>query len=290
MQNSGHHDLTSKVLINKNSMLEKTSIFAKYTKKRLAIQKFISFIVLIPFFYSLIFIFKYILKYKIENVKFIRHKFKKLVKQKKPLIICPNHLTFIDSCLIIWALATPTWYIFNFRYFSWNLPAGDFFGKKLRYRIIAFIAKCIFIHRDADSSHHNEILNICQNLLSKGEILTIFPEGKRSRTGKFESKKLTYGVGKILQGVPDCNVLCIYLRGDKQEIYSNYPSRSSRFYMNMELISPKTSLQGREGYADLIQQISSVIKEQENQYFSLKKEVSINNYESIKINQREQNT
>ena len=205
--------------------------------------------------------------YKIENIKSIRNQFKSIIKNKKPLVICANHLTFIDSCLIIWALAPNYWYQFNYKYFSWNLPAGDFFGKKWYYRVIAFLAKCIFIHRDASASHHNEILNICKNLLLKGEIITIFPEGKRSRTGRFEETQMTYGVGKIIQNIPNCRVLCIYVRGDKQETYSNYPLKNSSFYISMNLVTPKTELSGREGCSEIVHQIASVIKTQENDYF-----------------------
>lgn len=248
-----------------------SSIFVKYTNKRLNFQKKIGFLVLIPFGYSIIFIFKIIMKYKIININEIRSQFKEIIKDKKPLIICANHLTFIDSCLIIWALASNLWYQSNYKYFSWNLPAGDFFGKKYYYRIIAFLSKCIFIHRDATSTHHNEILSICQNLLTNGEIVTIFPEGKRSRSGKFDISKLTYGVGKIIQNVPDCRVLCIYIRGDKQETYSNYPLRNSHFHMSMKIFKPDSEMLGREGCSKVVNAIGKIIKDQEDEYFKLRR-------------------
>lgn len=250
---------------------EKSAIIVHYTRKRLIFQKTVSFLLLIPFCYSIIFIFKYIMGYKIENISSIRKQFREIIKENKPLIICSNHLTFIDSCLIIWALAPNYWYQFNYKYFSWNLPAGDFFGKKWHYRLIAFLAKCIFIHRDASSDHHNEILSICKDLLLQGEIITIFPEGKRSRTGRFEEGKITYGVGKIIQNVPNCRVLCIYVRGDKQETYSNYPLKNSNFYIKLNLIQPTTELMGREGCGAIVSQIAKQIKFQENEYFNQRK-------------------
>ena len=154
---------------------EKTKGIIKYSCNRINLQRIVGFVTLVPFCYAIIFIFKFVKHYKIENIKEIRSQFQEIIKDKRPLIICSNHLTFIDSCIIIWALAPNYWYQFNYRYFTWNLPAGDFFGKKLRYRMVAFLSKCIFIHRDASAHHHNEILNICQNLLLKGEFVTIFP-------------------------------------------------------------------------------------------------------------------
>lgn len=246
---------------------KKTKIFVKYNYSRINLQRRIGFITLLPFSYLIIFIFKFIMGYKIGNIKLIRKQFKEILKENKPLIICANHLTFIDSCIIIWAFAPNYWYQFNYKYFSWNLPAGDFFGKKFRYRIIAFLSKCIFIHRDATSDHHNEILNICKELLLKGEIVTIFPEGKRSRSGIFDITKLTYGVGKIIKSVPECRVLCVYLRGDKQETFSNYPPRNSLFYMKLSCITPKTNLESRAAYGQIVSQIAQNLKKQEEEYF-----------------------
>ncbi|WP_158996578.1 lysophospholipid acyltransferase family protein [Pigmentibacter ruber] len=262
---------TAQIIQTTDKEIYKSPAIVSYSEQRLFFQKTISFLLLIPFCYSIIFIFKFIMKYKIENIKKIRKQFKEIIKEDKPLIICANHLTFIDSCLIIWALAPNYWYQFNYKYFSWNLPAGDFFGKKWHYRTIAFLAKCIFIHRDASSSHHNEILSICKNLLLKGEIITIFPEGKRSRTGRFEENQMTYGVGKIIQNVPNCRVLCIYVRGDKQETYSNYPLKNSNFYIDLKLIEPNTKLEGREGCGEIVSQIAKQIKTQENAYFTIYK-------------------
>lgn len=266
-----------------------SSIFVNYSKQRLHLQRTISFLVIIPFCYSITFIFKFIMGYKIENVKSIRHQFKEIIKDNKPLVICANHLTFIDSCLIIWALAPNYWYQFNYKYFSWNLPAGDFFGKKWYFRAIAFLAKCIFIHRDASPIHHNEILTICKELLLKGEIITIFPEGKRSRTGRFEEKQMTYGVGKIIQNISNCRVLCVYIRGDKQETYSNYPLKNSRFSISMNLVTPKTELSGREGCSEIVHQIAKVIKTQENDYFFARKAGVIEKHENIENHQTETN-
>ncbi len=262
---------SSQILQVKETEADHSPILVRYTQQRLLFQKTMSFLLLIPFCYSIVFIFKHIMGYNIENIQEIRKQFKEIIKEKNPLIICANHLTFIDSCLVIWALAPNYWYQFNYKYFSWNLPAGDFFGKKWYYRAIAFLAKCIFIHRDASSSHHNEILSICKDLLLAGEIITIFPEGKRSRTGRFEESQMTYGVGKIIQNVPNCRVLCIYVRGDKQESYSNYPLKNSNFYIKLNLLQPTTQLTGREGCGEIVQQIAKQIKAQELEYFDQRK-------------------
>lgn len=262
-----HNSTESSIYRLEKKLNEKTKIFVKYSCNRINLQRAMGFITLIPFCYGIISIFKYVMRYKIENKKEIRRQFKEILTENTPLVICSNHLTFIDSCLIIWALAPNYWYQFNYKNFSWNLPAGDFFGKKRRYRFVAFLSKCIFIHRDASANHHNEILNICKQLLLKKEIITIFPEGKRSRSGIFDPTKITYGVGKIIQAVPNCRVLCIYVRGDKQETFSNYPLKNSTFSMQLNCITPTTTKTGREGVTEIVQQIAKTIKAQEENYF-----------------------
>lgn len=289
MQENENSQVSSSCLDLKEDENKKTSIFVKYSEERLKFQRLISFLVIIPFCYSIIFIFKFIMGYKIQDIKEIRKQFKEIIKENKPLVICANHLTFIDSCLILWALASCFWYQFNYKYFSWNLPAGDFFGKKRHYRFIAFLSKCIFIHRDASPSHHNEILSICKNLLLKGEIITIFPEGKRSRSGRFDPTQMTYGVGKIIQNVPECRVLCVYVRGDKQDTYSNYPLKNSHFYMKMKLITPTTELTGREGCAEIVNNIANIIKNQEEEYFNLHSSGVFKKNENHKAHQQETN-
>jgi hypothetical protein len=225
----------------------------------------------------LILLMKYFRGYKIENIKEIRHQFREIWEQKQrtnsPLIICSNHLTFIDSALIIWALAPNFWYLFNYRAFTWNLPAGDFFKQKLHYHLTLYLTKCIFLDRKGTPAHKNAVLNLCRYLLEKGNIVLIFPEGQRSRTGIFENERLRFGVGKIITSLENAKILCIYLRGDKQETFSNYPPKDSRFNLMMKLITPVVSdeISKKRASLEVVKEIGTVIKEMENEFFAKSK-------------------
>ena len=229
---------------------------------------------LLPFGGLLILLMKYFRGYKIENLREIRQQFKEIWVEKKrtksPLIICANHLTFIDSALIIWALASNHWYFFNFRAFAWNLPAGDFFKKKLHYHLTLYLTKCIFLDRRGSSAHKNAVLNLCRYLLEKGSVVLIFPEGQRSRTGIFENERLRFGVGKIVTSLENAQVLCIYLRGDRQETFSNYPPKNSRFDLKMKLITPAVpkEISKKRASLEVVKQIGATIKEMENAHFA----------------------
>lgn len=231
---------------------------------------------LLPFGGLLIVLMKIWRGYKIENLADIRREFQRIWKEKQrsntPLIICANHLTFIDSALIIWALASNFWYLFNYKAFTWNLPAGDFFKKKLHYHLTLYLTKCIFLDRKGTPAHKNAVLNLCRYLLEKGNVVLIFPEGQRSRTGIFESERLRFGVGKIITSLENANVLCLYLRSDKQETFSNYPPKNSHFNLKMKLIAPSVSkeISKKRASLEVVKQIGETIKQMENEYFAEK--------------------
>ena len=208
-------------------------------------------------------------RFTIENLQEVRRAYREAANDPTPLVICSNHLTFIDSALITWAIGSGPWYVMNFKRFSWNLPAGDFFKKKAFHRFVGLIAKCIFIYRNGSKEHKQSVIDLCTQLVRNGEVVTIFPEGKRSRTGRFDPDALTYGVGKIVTGLGGhCRVFCVYLRGDMQKTFSNYPPRNSRFHMGTRLIHVRTSKGGREGYAEVVSKVGSNLKAMEDAYFS----------------------
>jgi 1-acyl-sn-glycerol-3-phosphate acyltransferase len=208
-------------------------------------------------------------RYVIPNLAQIREQFQELSAGDEPFIICANHLTIIDSALILWAFGSGPWYLRHFNKFSWNLPAGDFFKKRLFYRFVGAIGKCLYIHRDGSKEHKDSVVRLTTQLVRAGEVVTVFPEGQRSRTGRFEPEKLTYGVGKMVSELGGyCRVLCVYVRGDKQETFSNYPPHGSRIHLEMKLVHARTAKPGRDGYKEVVGLIGGTIKDMEDRYFA----------------------
>jgi hypothetical protein len=238
------------------------------------LQSFVCWLLLLPFGGILVLLMR-VCGYSIENMREVRKQYREIWANKDkdtPLIICANHLTFIDSALIIWGLASNGWYLFNYKAFTWNLPAGDFFKKKLRYHLTLYLTKCIFIHRDGSNEHKNDVLRLCRYLLLQNNVVLIFPEGQRSRKGFFDPEKITAGVGKIIYSLEGARVLCIHLRSDKQNSFSNYPPRGSRFKMSMKVIEPVTEKRGKAAYNEIVGQIAGTIKQFENEYFASRAE------------------
>lgn len=230
-------------------------------------------LLLLPVGGLLVVLMKYFRGYRINDMASIRTQFKEIWREKEregyPLVICSNHLTFIDSALIIWALASNFWYLFNYKAFTWNVPAGDFFKKKLHYHAVLYLTKCIFIDRKGSPAHKNAVLNLCRYLLAKGNIVLIFPEGQRSRDGRFDSGRLRFGTGKILTSLENARVLCVYLRSPSQTGFSNYPPKGSHFDLRMKLIQPSVDGTSKKlASITAVKEIGAVIEQMETEFFA----------------------
>jgi 1-acyl-sn-glycerol-3-phosphate acyltransferase len=95
----------------------------------------------------------------------------------------------------------------------------------------------------------------------------VFPEGGRSRVGRFDTENFTYGVGRMLQETPTAGVLCVFLRGRGQRAYGDYPQRGETFVVRARRIAPATASAGMRGARDLATQIVRQLSEMENDAF-----------------------
>jgi len=242
----------------------------KFLYLGLRVQRFLGWLFFPLLSSLLIVVMKYYARYHIYNIEEVREKYREICSLRKnsPLLICPNHLTMIDSVIIEWALGGPLWYWLNFKHFAWNIPAVENFKTNLISRIITYLGKCIPIDRRGSKEHIELVMSKVKFLLSEGDAFLIFPEGTRSRTGRFELENITYGIGKIIQELENVHILCIYLRGDNQITYSNFPQKKEKFRIDMELIVPKTQYTGIRGQKDLALQVGKVLKKLEDEYMS----------------------
>lgn len=206
--------------------------------------------------------------YRIKNLKKIREEFKTLLaNQRNPMLICANHLTKIDSLIILWALGSICTYFKNFKAYTWNLPEEDRFKNNPFFRFICYLGCCIPIKRGGTREQINRSMSKIKYLLNTNHLAMIFPEGKRSITGRIDSKEFTYGVGKLVNSIQNCEVLCIYARGKFQTEKSNFPQKNEIFSLSMKKISPKSESKGLKATREISTQIIQTLIEMENKYF-----------------------
>ncbi len=207
--------------------------------------------------------------YRIRNLKQVRKRIRRLTGgHDGPWLICANHLTLIDSAILIYAMA-PIWgYFADYRRFPWNLPEKRNFKRNWVLAAFCYLAKCIHVERCGAREQVRETMQKCIGLLEDGDSLLIFPEGTRSRSGRVEQDAYPYGVGRFLRLVPDCKVLLLYLRGDGQESYSNFPRFGERFVMEAAVLEPSTDKRGLRADKEYAGQIIGKLGQMEASYFA----------------------
>lgn len=215
------------------------------------------------------FIMRVLMGYQIKDVAEVRSRYRALVRgSDRPLLICPNHLTMMDSAVIAWALGGSWWYLFHYSRIPWNLPEYNNFASLWPTRVGAWLTKCIPVIRGGRREDVSRVIKRVQHLLSKGETALIFPEARRSRSGRVEADAVAHAVGRILTSVPGCMSLCVYFRGDRQITWSTIPARGDSFYIDFELLEPKSDHSGMRRSRDFSQQIVDRLIGMEAEYFA----------------------
>jgi 1-acyl-sn-glycerol-3-phosphate acyltransferase len=211
--------------------------------------------------------------YRIEGVRESRREFRRIrAHSDAPILICANHLTLIDSMLIAWALCSTWRFAWNWSLLPWNTPERKNFAHTPLQRIVGYFAKCIPISRGGAREEVADALKRVSHLTAHGELALIFPEGGRSRTGRVELETAAWGVGRIVSSTPSCRVLCVYLRGEGQEVYSDVPAKGERFHVAMRCIEPKSDSQGVRRSRDFAKQIVTQLLHLEKRYFDSRPE------------------
>jgi len=217
----------------------------------------------------MVFFLRFVLGYRIENVVALREEYKRLREESDaPLLICPNHLTLIDSIVLAWAVV-PWWkYVIRWNEMPWNTPERKNFARTGVTRILVFVAKCIPVSRGGERQEVAEVLNRVTHLLIRGEVALLFPEGTRSRTGRVNDESVAWGVGRIIAATPGCRVLCVYMRGDTQESWGSIPNMGDSFTIATNCFEPKSDLKGARRSRDLAVQIIGRLANMEEEYFN----------------------
>jgi 1-acyl-sn-glycerol-3-phosphate acyltransferase len=208
--------------------------------------------------------------YRIRDIKRLRREWKDLLREHEgPWLICPNHLTMIDSLIATYGLLSLYDHILHFERVPWNLPERKNFQRWLILTVLCYLAKCLPISRGGDREEMIKTMAACHDLLEAKQHLLVYPEGGRSRTGRINEENYSYGIGRFIAEHPGCRVLCVYLRGDNQETYSNFPPREDRFTMMIRAFVPvRTDMQGLRAQRDYAGQVIQQLSLMEEDYFT----------------------
>jgi 1-acyl-sn-glycerol-3-phosphate acyltransferase len=208
-------------------------------------------------------------RYRFPRLAEARRTYGEAMQRRRPTLVCANHLTMADSLLMHHALSSLPEMLSEFRRCAWNVPAIENFKKSPGLRLFTYLGKTIPIDRSGTSEHHREILDQLAWLMERGDACVLFPEGGRSRSGRIEPEKVTYGVGQLLTRLERPQVVCVYLRGRKQTTWSDLPARDDDIHVEVEVFEPTTTESGLRAARDLSRQVILKLQEMEQRYKSL---------------------
>ena len=211
-----------------------------------------------------------LLGYRMRDLRRIRRQARLAFRSHEgPWLICPNHLTMIDSVILTYATASLGTQIFRYKRLPWNLPERDNFQRSIALSVLCYLTKCIPVNRGGDREEMKKVLDKCRYLLRRRQNLMIFPEGGRSRTGRVDTENYSYGVGRFLVEVEGCRVMCLYMRGDKQAAYGTIPRLGERFTVSMDVFVPeKPAVAGLRAQRDYAGQVIRRLAQMEEEYFA----------------------
>ncbi len=209
-----------------------------------------------------------LLRYRVRNLKAFREQIKGFWREHDgPWLICPNHLTMIDSVVVAWALAPLREYLVHFHRLAWNLPERDNFQKNPVLAVLCYLTKCLPVHRRGSREEVRETLDTCAFLLNRGESIVIFPEGGRSRTGRVDRERVSYGVGRLYTQNENCRILCLHIRGDGQKTWSDIPKPGERFTAAAAVLRPDPGNRGLRAQRACAEEIMEKLIQMEEAWF-----------------------
>ena len=216
------------------------------------------------------FLFVRLMGYRVRDLKKLRRQVRHIYQDYKgPWLICPNHLTMIDSVVISYGLLSLFDHVFRFRNVPWNVPERKNFHKNIILVVLCYLMKCIPVDRGGSREKVQRLLDKCIRVLDWGQSLLVFPEGTRSRIGTIDTENFSYGVGRLIDEQKETRVLLVYLRGDRQETYGFIPRFGERFTMAVEAFTPERTegggLRAQRAYAaEIVERLAAM----EERYFA----------------------
>lgn len=215
---------------------------------------------------------RYKFRYHVESRREIRKRYSDMLKAAEgPVIVCTNHLTLIDSIIQSVTLGSTWKYLTNFSSLPWNVPEKTNFYGKISWRILCYLGKCIPVERMTGPQNARKNLAKMGYVLSLGDVISIFPEGKRSRTGFIDENDFSYGPGDLLKEHENTTVICVYMRGLRNGGFADFPEKNQSFYFSIKCFNPDSKLSGLRKVRDISTQIIHELKQMEREFFQHEK-------------------
>ncbi len=241
----------------------------RWDKAALELQRLVSYGLLVVFGPVIHLLFRYRFRYSAQDLAGVRRRYRAIRRQHGgAMLLCTNHLTLVDSIVQGVILNPLGRYLAHVSALPWNLPERKNFNHAVSWRIACYLGRCIPVTRGASKDQARRVQAKMKHVLERGDIISIFPEGKRSRSGRVDDEDFSYGAGELLRMAPQTTVVCVYLRGLDAGGFGDWPQRGERFFVDLQVIEPRSESTGMRQARDLSRQIVHQLKLMEDRFLA----------------------
>lgn len=207
-------------------------------------------------------------KIRHPDLRRVRAEYRELLKcGEGPVIICSNHLTYVDSVIHSVFLGSTWDHIKNFHALPWHLPEKTHFYTNPISRALCYLGKSIPVLRSGTPAQSKRTMERIDHVLRRGDVISIFPEGMRSRSGRIDTENFAYASGQMLKTYPVSRAICIYLRSREGDGFTKFPAKDREYYIKLELLHLQSEHTGMRKAKDLSTQIIHKLKQMEDHFF-----------------------
>ena len=235
----------------------------------LRVQRFWGFVNFVWFGPLFVLLLRWLGGYRCPDLVAVRHKLEGILKANpgRPVLICSNHMTMIDSMLLTGFLFGFRSLFTQFKRFPWSIPELQNFGSNPLLRLMCYLGKCVYVERQGSVESRRLSWAKVTWLNHQGDSIYVFPEGGRTRIGRIDRQVAVYGVGQLIQDNPSTLVLCAYLRGYGQQNFSFFPKRGESFFVDVDVCNCKI-IPGRRGQREITLQMFDCLEAMEAIFFA----------------------
>ncbi|MEO1575318.1 MAG: 1-acyl-sn-glycerol-3-phosphate acyltransferase, partial [Pseudomonadota bacterium] len=166
------------------------------SRAALELQRLVSFALLLIFGPVILALAYWRWDYRAIDSAGVRRRFAKIrAEHPGPMLICTNHLTLIDSIVQAVLLVPLSRYLTSVSALPWNLPEFKNFNHSLAWRLTCYLGRCIPVTRGGTKEQRNLAQDKMRYVLARGDAISIFPEGTRSRSGRIDPEEFSYASG-----------------------------------------------------------------------------------------------
>jgi 1-acyl-sn-glycerol-3-phosphate acyltransferase len=141
-------------------------------------------ILMVPFF---VFLMRVLNRTVVYNRRYLQH-------AKPPFLFVSNHVSMLDDAFIGPILFLPR-AIWDFRFIPYHVPEKKNFFKGPFFSFVMWASKCVPVTRG--KGVYQAGINKLIKHLREGNVVHIYPEGTRTRTGEIGKAKM--GVGRLVR-------------------------------------------------------------------------------------------